>query len=375
MKILFAGGGTGGHFYPIIAVAEKINEIADREKILQVKLYYMSDSPYDKAALFENGITYESLVAGKLRMYFSIQNFFDIFKTGFGTLIALVKLFFIYPDVVFAKGGYASFPTLVAARLLGIPVVIHESDSAPGRVNTFAGKFAQKIAVSFDEAGRFFPADRTAWTGQPIRKEIQNKAKEGAYEYLKLDPSVPVIWVVGGSQGAQVINEAIMDALPTLLNSYQIIHQVGPKNIKELESEASVILEKHPHKERYKAFAFLNPLAIKMCAGASTLIISRAGSMLFEIANWGVPSIIIPITNTNGDHQRKNAYNYARAGGCIVIEEANLTPHILVAEIENLLTNKEKMAHMSTSALAYAHPDAAEKIARELINIGLSHEE
>ena len=375
MKILFAGGGTGGHFYPIIAVAEKVNEIADKEKILQVKLYYMSDSPYDKGALFESGIEYIPITAGKLRVYFSIQNFFDLFKTGLGVLTALIKLFFIYPDVVFSKGGYASFPTLIAARLLRIPVFMHESDSAPGRVNTFTAKFAQRIAVSFDEAGRFFPADKTAWTGQPIRKEIQNKAREGAYEYLKLDPSVPVLWVVGGSQGAQVINEAIMDALPTLLNSYQIIHQVGPKNIKEIESEASVILEKHPHKDRYKSFAFLNPLAIKMCAGASTLIISRAGSMIFEIANWGVPSIIIPITNTNGDHQRQNAYNYARAGGCIVIEEANLTPHILVAEIEKLLANKEKMDHMTKSALAYAHPDAAEKIARELINIGLSHEE
>ena len=375
MKILFAGGGTGGHFYPIIAVAEKINEIADKEKILEAKLYYMSNRPYDKAALFENGIEYVPTIAGKMRTYFSIKNFFDLFKIFFGALISIIKLFFIYPDVIFSKGGYASFPTLLAAKLLMIPVFIHESDSAPGRVNIFAGKFAQKIAVSFDEAGRFFPKEKTAWTGQPIRKEIQNKAKEGAFEYLKLEPSVPVIWVVGGSQGAQVINEAIMDALPTLMNSYQIIHQIGPKNIKGIEEESSVILEKHPNKERYKPFAFLNPLAIKMCAGASTLIISRAGSMIFEIANWGTPSIIIPITNTNGDHQRQNAYNYARAGGRIVTEEANLTRHILVAEIEKLLANKEKMTHMSTSALAYAHPDAAEKIARELINIGLSHEE
>lgn len=375
MKILFAGGGTGGHFYPIIAVAEKINEIADREKILEVKLYYMSDSPYDKVSLFENGIEYVPIVAGKLRTYFSIKNFFDIFKVILGTFISILKLFFIYPDVIFSKGGYASFPTLISARLLRIPVFMHESDSAPGRVNIFTSKFAEKIAVSFDEAGRFFPKEKTAWTGQPIRKEVQNKAREGAYEYLKLDPTIPVIWVVGGSQGAQIINEAIMDALPTLLNSYQIIHQIGPKNIKGIDEESSVILENHPNKDRYKPFAFLNPLAIKMCAGASTIIISRAGSMIFEIANWGVPSIIIPITNSNGNHQRQNAYNYARAGGCIVIEEANLTPHILVAEIEKLLANKEKMTQMSKSALAYAHPDAAEKIARELINIGLSHEE
>src|SRR3989344_9121880 len=122
MKIVFAGGGTGGHFYPIIAVAERVNQIVDRESIIGARLYFFSSDPYDRELLFQHGILFEQVNAGKLRTYFSFRNFFDIFKTFFGVVGALYKLFSIYPDVVFGKGGYASFPTLFAARLLRIPV-------------------------------------------------------------------------------------------------------------------------------------------------------------------------------------------------------------------------------------------------------------
>ncbi|MFZ1019773.1 MAG: glycosyltransferase, partial [Minisyncoccia bacterium] len=168
MKIVFTGGGTGGHFYPIIAVAEKVNQIIDSEHILGAKLYYFSDSPYDKEMLAQNGLFYEEIKSGKMRTYFSFRNFLDIFKTFFGVVNALFKMFSIYPDVVFGKGGYASFPTIFAARILRIPVVIHESDSAPGRVNKWAGHFAKKIAISFPEAAEYFPEKKTAWTGQPV---------------------------------------------------------------------------------------------------------------------------------------------------------------------------------------------------------------
>ena len=143
MKIVFTGGGTGGHFYPIIAVAERVNQIIDDESIIGAKLYYLSDNPYDKEALFENSLTYQEINAGKMRTYFSLRNFLIYLKL-FGMISALFKVFLIYPDVVFGKGGYASFPTLLAAKILHIPVLIHESDSAPGRVNKWAGKFAKK---------------------------------------------------------------------------------------------------------------------------------------------------------------------------------------------------------------------------------------
>lgn len=375
MKILFTGGGTGGHFYPLIAIAERANEIIDKEKIIGAKLYYMADTPYDKAALFENSMTFVPVTAGKLRLYFSLQNFLDIFKTIIGTIQAFFTLFVIYPDVIVSKGGYVSFPALCASRILRIPVVIHESDSAPGRVNLWAGKFAERIGVSFPEAGEFFPKDRVAVTGQPIRKELLQPAKEGAFDFFKLDPAIPVILILGGSQGAELINNTIIDALPTLLNKYQVIHQTGMKNIDAVRELVSVVVDGHQFKDRYHPVPFLNVLATKMAAGCTTIIISRAGSAIFEIAGWGVPSIIIPITNSNGDHQRKNAFNYARRGACSVVEESNLTPNVLALEIDRLVSDPIKMEAMHRAALAFATPDASEKIAREVINIALKHEE
>ena len=375
MKIVFTGGGTGGHFYPIIAVAQKVNKIIDKERILGVKLYYFSDDPYDKEALFENSLLFEEVKAGKMRTYFSMKNISDMFKTLFGILNAIYKVFTIYPDVVFGKGGYASFPTLLAARILRIPVVIHESDSAPGRVNKWAGCFAKKIAISFKEAVDYFPKEKVAWTGQPIREEIEHPAgyKE-ALDYFKLESRLPVILILGGSQGAELINNTVLDALPRLLNNYQIIHQTGVRNFKLVTGRSSVTLAEDKNKSRYLAYSFLNPLEMKMAAGVATIIISRAGSTLFEIASWGVPSILIPFTESNADHAKKNAFAYARVGACTVIEEMNMTANILSSEIERIVGDKHILEQMTKSAKAFSKPGGAEKIAQELIDIGLSHE-
>ncbi len=375
MRIVFTGGGTGGHFYPIIAVAESVREIADQEKILRADLYYYSDAPYDKAALFETGLEFRQVAAGKRRLYASVQNFIDLFKTGIGFLQALVSLFFLYPDVVFGKGGYASFPVLLAARVLGIPVVVHDSDSVPGRVNVWAGKFAKRIAVSYAEAGERFPKDRVALTGQPIRKDILEKKAEGAFEYLKLDPTVPTILVLGGSLGAEAINTAIVTALPELLKSYQVIHQTGVRNFSEVQAEAAFLLSNAPEiKDRYRPMAFLNPLALKMSAGAASLVISRAGSSIFEIAAWGLPSIIIPIPEEVSRDQKSNAFAYARHGGAVVIEQGNLSTPIILSETKRILGDETRWKNMSHAAKAFATPDAAHKIARLIVDMALSHE-
>lgn len=375
MKIVFAGGGTGGHFYPIIAVVQKVNQIIDHEKILGAKLYYISDSPYDKEMLFENGLLYEEIISGKMRTYFSFKNFTDLFKIFFGTINAIFKLFSLYPDVVFGKGGYASFPTVFAARLLGIPVVIHESDSAPGRVNKWAGRFAQKIAVSFVEATDHFPKNKVAWTGQPIRTEIEHPAPRAeGLQYFKLEADVPVLLVLGGSQGAELINNTILDALPRLVENYQIIHQTGIKNFKMVDNRAAVVLADNKNKLRYLSMPFMNPLSLRMASGVANLIVSRSGSTIFEIASWGVPSILVPFTNSHADHSKKNAFNYARAGTCSIVEEMNMTANILSSEIERITADKESYDRMAESARAFNKPGAAEKIARVLVDIALSHE-
>ncbi|PIR68614.1 hypothetical protein COU49_00100 [Candidatus Nomurabacteria bacterium CG10_big_fil_rev_8_21_14_0_10_35_16] len=375
MKIVFTGGGTGGHFYPIIAVAEKVNEIIDKENIVGAKLYYMSNEPYDKAMLFDQGLFFEKVSTGKMRIYFSWKNFTDFFKIIFGIINATYKLFSIYPDVIFGKGGYASFPVLVAARILRIPVIIHESDSSPGRVNKWAGNFAHKIAVSFRETAEYFPNKNVAWTGQPIRHNISQPAvQKEALEFFKLESSFPVILILGGSQGAELINNIVLDALPRLVQNYQIIHQTGVNNFKNINGRAQVILADSPNKLRYISKPFLNPLQMKMAAGVAKVIVSRAGSTLFEIASWGIPSILIPITKTNMDHQRKNAFNYARAGACSVIEEANMTANIVSSEIDRITENENVWNKMAKNAKAFSRKDASEKIARALVDMALSHE-
>jgi len=373
MRILFTGGGSGGHFYPIIAVAEKLNKILEREKLANVELYYMSTEPYNERLLFDNKIKFKQVTAGKLRAYFSVQNFFDLFKTAWGVFKAFFQLFSLYPDVIFSKGGFPSFPVLFVARLFRIPVIIHESDSVPGRVNAWAGKFAQKIAVSYQEAVQFFPEGRTAVTGNPIREEVLRPTEKDAFKELGLDPNIPVILVLGGSNGARMINGQMETLAPRLVEKYQIIHQTGEANMAEVQTMIKGLLGNHPYASRYHVYGYMDSETMKLCAEAATLVVSRAGSAIFELAAWGVPAILIPIANHVGDHQRKNAFAYARAGGATVIEEANLGPNILIAEIERLMNDDAKRATMKESALAFARTDAAEQIAEQLVVVVLRH--
>jgi len=375
MKILFTGGGTGGHFYPIIAVVEALNELVREKKILQPQLYYMAPTPYNARALFDNGVEFIRVPAGKMRRYFSLLNISDFFKTIYGCLWALIKLYSIYPDVVFGKGGYASFPTLLAAKLLNIPVVIHESDSKPGRVNSWAGKFAKKIALSYPEAIQYFNhKDRVAYTGNPIRSAIIQPLQNGAREFLELEEVTPTVLVLGGSQGSQNINDVIVSALPELLNNYQIIHQTGKSNLEEIKSTATVVLKDHPHSYRYHPFDYLNELALRMSAGVADVVVSRAGSTIFEIAAWGVPSIIIPLPSSISHDQTNNAFAYERTGAASIIEENNLSAHILIEEIDHIVKSKEISALMREKAKAFARLDSARVIATGILDLALEHE-
>lgn len=374
MKIVFTGG-PGGHFYPMIAVAEALRRLTIKEKIIESELIYISDSPYDQKALDDNNISFVKLTTGKNRVYFSVENIVDAVKTFFATIQAVFILYKIFPDVVFSKGGYSAVPIVIAAKILGIPLIIHESDSYPGRANKLAARWAKRIAISYREAVEYFPAEKTAYVGHIVRQDVREPLTEGAYEYLKMNMALPTILIVGGSQGAKIINETITNSLDMLLENYQIIHQVGTKNFEEVESISKILLKDNPNKDRYHVYPYLNKLALRMSAGVADLIISRAGAgFIAEIASWKKPSIIVPITKSNGDHQRKNAYNYAATGACEVIEEKNLTPHVLVSEINRLFADKEIMQKMSDSTSAFVNPDAEDEIAREIIKLALDHE-
>ena len=378
MKIVITGGGTGGHFYPLLAVVDAILEESRKQTLVEPRIYYVGPHEYNPKELFDRKISFISVPAGKRRINPKgigvIYNVIDIFKMGIGCAIGLIKMFILFPDVVFAKGGYASFPTLFAAKILGIPVIIHESDSAPGRVNAWAAKFAKKIAISFPESSEYFDPAKVAYTGNPVRKDVSTPLEIGAYEYLNLDPNIPVISVLGGSQGSARINDIILRVIPELTKKYQIIHQTGKDNIEAITGMSALALNGSTHPERYKPVGYMSGMVMRMMAGISKVIISRAGSGIFEIAMWGIPSILIPITDSHGDHQRKNAYNYARSGGASVIEENNLTPQILIHEISKIMDNAELQKQMAEHAKKFARTDAASIIANEILNIGLSHE-
>jgi UDP-N-acetylglucosamine--N-acetylmuramyl-(pentapeptide) pyrophosphoryl-undecaprenol N-acetylglucosamine transferase len=376
MKILFTGGGTGGHFYPIIAVAEAVHERVKDRKLLPPQLYFMAPSKYNPRVLYENNLQFIYVPAGKIRRYFSVLNLIDPFKTIFGCLIAFLRVFSIMPDVVFGKGGYASFPALWAARILGIPVVIHESDSTPGKVNDWAGKFAKRIAISYPEAAKYFKKhpDRVAFTGNPIRREIVQPLQNGAAEYLGLEQNVPTLLVLGGSQGAQSINDIILEALPELLSKYQILHQTGKANFDDVKATADVILKDNKFAYRYHPMNYLDVLALRMSAGVADIVISRAGSTIFEIAAWGKPSIIIPLPAVISHDQTQNAFAYAATGAASVMEENNLSSHILIEEIDRICNSATIKASMQEKARNFARIDSASVIADAILDIALQHE-
>lgn len=373
MKVAFTGGGSGGHFYPIIAVSQELRALLASEGITDVSFFFISDDPYNRQLLDDNNIVFKQNKTGKLRLYFSLENFIDLFRTAGAIVRSFFMLYRMYPDVLFSKGAYPSFPVVLAARLLGIPVIIHESDSVPGRANAFAGSFAKRIAVSFPEAADHFPPGRVAHTGNPIRKELFDPIREGSFEAFGLEEGVPVVFVIGGSQGAQRINEMLLKAGPELISSVQFIHQIGPKNINTFKATMDIILEKNPNKHRYKMFPYLDLEQMRRAAGIADLVVSRGGSSIFEIAAWGTPSIIIPITHSNGDHQRKNAYAYARAGACEVIEEENLTERLFAGEVSRILGDGALVERMKAAATAFATRDAAHKIAREITGVLKEH--
>jgi len=379
MKIIFTGGGSGGHFYPLIAVAEKINEIVKKDKLLSPDIYYLSNKPYDKKLLFDNDIIFKKVSAGKLRRYFSILNFFGLFKTFWGCIKSFFLVFNIFPDVIFSNGGNVSFPVLLSAWVFRIPVIIHISDSIPGRTNAWAAKFASKVSLGFPETTEHLPfvkKEKIAVVGNPIRKDLLTKQKEGAAEFLNLSKNLPVILILGGSSGSKVINESVVDILPELVEKYQIIHQIGKELFGEIRGRAEVVLHGSEFEDHYKPFAYLNTLAMRMSVGITDLIISRAGAgSISEIAMWGLPSIIIPIPDRISGDQKKNAFAFARMGATVVIEQDNMTPSIFLSEINRLMKDEEKRKELAENAKKFSKIDAAEKIAQGIINIALKHED
>ena len=374
MKILFTGGGTGGHIFPIIAVAREMR----RSHPKNLEIFYLGPKdPFAKILLSQEGIRVKSILSGKIRRYWNFisffQNIFDILiKIPIGILQAFLYIFFLNPDSIFSKGGYGSIPVVIAGKLLGVPIFLHESDAVPGATNRFLARFALEIFVSFPRTIYFAP-QKIILIGNPIRKEILEGSAEEAKEFFHIKGNRPVVLVLGGSQGAQRINDKILEILPKFLRDFELIHQCGEKNYNEVKKESKVMMGKEL--ERYHhLFPFLKEYELKLAYAISDLIVARAGSgTIFEIAALGKPSILIPLPEAAQNHQLKNAYNYAKNGAAIVLEEKNFTPHFFLEKVRYLLSSPNELKKMSDAAKKFARPQAAKIIAEYLITFLTQH--
>jgi len=370
-RILLVGGGSGGHVYPIIAVANAL-----KEKAGGVELMILGDNKFMRPAANEISVKFHSILAGKLRRYFSPMNFVDIFKFPIGLIQSLWYIYWFMPDVVFAKGGYVSVLPALVAKLYRIPLYIHESDSVPGLANRMLGRMANKIFISFQISATRLDASKTVLTGNPIRKELLTGDRNEAAKLFSLNPNKKTIFIYGGSQGAQKINDIILESLVMMVGKdFQIIHQCGnsqyetvkksvDKFIKEGEGSYGGVLT-----QNYRLEPFLGMERIRAAYALADVIVSRAGAgSIFEIALLGKPAVFIPLsTKSSRGEQIANATELVKYGS-VIIEEDNLTPHILLNRIEYLL-KPDIYPAVSEKIKSFATPDAAEKIVSVLLGL------
>ena len=368
MRILFAGGGTAGHLMPILSVISELKEIAKDKKIPLKFLLITTKEGFGVRLAEEENISYKTISFGKIRRYWSWKNIIDIFKMPIGFIQAFWHIYVFMPDVIFGKGGSASAPAVLAGWVYRIPVIIHESDTVPGLANRFLSHFARKIALGFSSAGKNFPQKKIILTGNPIRKKILKGDKEQAKLVFSLKENLPVVLVIGGSQGAQIINETILKALPSLLENCQIIHQCGIKNYKEVKKRAEKL---NIHwLNRYHLYPFLKE-NLKEAYAAADLIVSRAGATaIAEIIALRKPSILVPISASANNHQSQNAYYYSKLGAAVRMSEKNFKPHLLIRKVKEIFANPNLRREMTIRAKKMAVPDAAEKIAKEILKLG-----
>ena len=366
------GGGSGGHVFPLIAVAEALKEKSQQTGI-PLGLMILGEGKFMEKAAAENGIVFKSVMAGKLRRYLSPLTILDIFKIPVGFFQALWHIFWFMPDIVFAKGGYASLPGALAAKLYFIPLFVHESDSVPGLANRTLSKLAKTVFISFNSSQKYFKASKTVLTGNPVRKELMVGNRLAAMEKFGLNPNLKTILVAGGSQGAQKINRIILDSLVLLVKDFQIINQCGESQFQSVKTESEKIIKEGEGeyadavKANYKLYPFFDMNDMALAYAAADIIISRAGAgSLFEIAMLGKPAIIIPITNSTSNHQLKNALEFSKFGASMT-EEQNLTPHIIISQINSLL-QPDKYNSISEKLKTFGTPDAAQKIAEQLFS-------
>ncbi|SDM90623.1 UDP-N-acetylglucosamine-N-acetylmuramylpentapeptide N-acetylglucosamine transferase [Paenibacillus sp. yr247] len=324
--IVFTGGGSAGHVTPNIALIHKLEQQGWEIK------YIGSATGIEKDIIEREGVPFYPISSGKLRRYFDIKNFKDPFKVVKGVYESYRLLRRLKPAIVFSKGGFVSVPVVLGSRMNRVPVIIHESDITPGLANKISIPFATKVCVTFPESLQHVQKDKAVLTGLPIREHILSGKASRGYQICDFHSQKPVILVMGGSLGSQVINQAVRDNLGRLLTQFQIVHLCGKGNI---ASELA-------HTRGYKQFEYLNEELPDVLA-MTELVVSRAGATsIYEFLVLEKPMLLIPLSlqASRGD-QILNAKSFQKAGYADVLQEEDLTAETLAARVEALHANRE----------------------------------
>lgn len=325
-SIVFTGGGTAGHVTPNLALIEELKHQGwDVE-------YVGSAAGIEKDMVQKMGIPFHAVSSGKLRRYFSVQNFLDPFKILLGIIQSFWLFHKVRPDVVFSKGGFVAFPVVVGAWLHRIPVIAHESDLSPGLANRLSFPFVNKICLTFPAAQKHFKnAEKTEVTGTPIRQQLFHGNKAKGLELCNFNDEKPCLIAIGGSLGAGSINQSLRKALPQLLKEFQVIHLCGKGKV---DPSLNTL-------KGYCQFEYANEELAHLFAAAD-MVISRAGAnALYELLALGKAHILVPISSevTRGD-QIQNARYFEELGISTVIQDKALNAEVLVQAVQNLMLNK-----------------------------------
>lgn len=358
--VVIAGGGTGGHTSPGLALAAAL-----RARGVSCE-WIGSAAGIEARRVPEAGIPFHAVPAGKLRRYWDWKNVSDLaVNVPGGLLRARGLLARIRPGVVFATGGYVALPVTLAAAARAIPVVVHEQTAVPGLANRIAARVARRVAVSFAATSSAFPAGKVVVTGNPLRPELRGGDAALAQARYGLEGERPLVYVTGGAQGASRINRAVGEALPRLLERAQVIHQCGDNPV---TGDARWLAERRAAlppalARRYTVVPYVGAELADVYA-AATLVVSRAGAgTVNECCQLGLPALYIPLPGASGDEQTANARLVERAGGAAVLAQAALSPDALAARVLELLGAPARLAAMRAAARTLAVPDAAERLA------------
>lgn len=363
VRILIACGGSGGHIFPAIALAQGLIKKDNNTELLFVG----SNSGLDKRIFEKEHFRYSLLSSNKLPYKVSAKSAVFFIKLAFD----LLKSFFIFmryrPDTVIGFGGYVSSPVILTAYILRVPRIVHEQNVVPGRANAFLFRFAQKIAISFEETRKYLKGNdyKAVFTGNPIRAALLKDDRSGNMKKLGLDAGKFTILVIGGSQGAHNLNKTFLKALTKFDDSarstLQVIHITGITDY-AWASEA--------YKElglEHRVFSFID--RIEEAYSASDIVVTRSGSSaIFEIAYFGRPMILVPYPFAMS-HQSENARFFSRNGAAIQVDEKELSPDLIKDKVESLFRDKKRLGEMSESARRLSVPDSSYNLTEEVFSL------